>query len=418
MKVKRIGNIRLLSVPDNKFKNFKIAISFETPQGKEYATLNSLLFKVLAAGCEKYPTKKDINLALKKLYGSSMVSGSSRVKFSLCPTIEFDALSDRYCGENLLKSIFELLSEIIFKPLLKDGGFDGGVFNREKSVLSSEIAGLINDKRKYAVSRCLEITCGADPYGAPPNGDLDVLRDITPKRLYEHYEHLIGNTAVTIAAVGSFDEKALEDEVQTLQNKFGAGDISDGDILENLGKDEKITEESDITQGKLTMAFSTGVGTRGDFIGETVLNGLFGGGVSSKLFNVVREKMSLCYYASSVYYKYKGIILAQAGIDFGNFEKTAEAIKAQLVDIQNGSFTDEELENVKVGLVNSALAAPDDIDLLSAFYGAAVFDAEILSPTELAQKYMSVTREQIIELSRLIKLETTYFLCGGKEGRQ
>ncbi len=123
--------------------------------------------------------------------------------------------------------------------------------------------------------------------------------------------------------------------------------------------------------------------------------------------------MSLYGYPSSLYNKSKGLILAQAGIDFENYEKTSSAILAQLSDIQNGNFTDEEFENVKTGLINSALSLSDDIDMLLSYYCKTVFDREILSPKELAERYKSVEREQIISLSRLIKSETTYFLCGG-----
>ena len=416
MKIKRIGNIGLLSVPDNKFKNFKVAFSFATPQGKEYATKNSLLLKVLLSGCEKYPTKKDINIALKKLYGSSLTAENLKVGFNLCPTVEVDALCDKYCGENLLAKVFEFVSEILLKPLVKNNAFDYKTVEREKNVLASDIAGIINDKRKYALSKCLEITCGDDPYGAQSAGDLEVLKTITPESLYEHYGYIIKNTAVTVTAVGNFDGEALIKETENLQKYFGSGEIGDGDILKSSGAPKEIKEESDITQGKLVMSFTTGVGFSGDYTGETVLNGLFGGGVSSKLFNIVREKMSLCYYASSAYYKHKGLILAQAGIDFENYEKTAKAIAEQLSDIQNGKFTGEELENVKAGLINNALSSADDIDLLLSYYCRRIFDGVILSLEESAEGYRKVKREQIIDLSRLIKLETTYFLCGGGAG--
>ncbi|MBO4897742.1 MAG: insulinase family protein [Clostridia bacterium] len=416
MKIKKIGNIGLLSVPDSKFKNFKVALSFATLRGKEYATKNSLLLKVLLSGCEKYPTKKDINIALKKLYGSSISAANVKVRFNLCPKIEIDALCDKYCGENLLTKVFELISEIIFKPLVKNNAFDSEIFERERGVLASDIAGVINDKRQYALLKCLEITCGDDPYGATGVGDLEVLKTVSPESLYEHYKYIIKNTAVTVTAVGSFDEEALIREVQNIQNKFGSGKISDGDILKASAVAEEVKEKSDITQGKLVMAFTTDVGVSGDDTGESVLNGLFGGGVSSKLFNIVREKMSLCYYASSSYDKNKGIILAQAGIDFENYEKTTKAILDQLTDIQNGNFTDEEFENVKKGLINNAVSAADDIDLVAGYYNGVALDDEITTLPELAEKYGKVKREQIIKLSRLIKLKTTYFLCGGGAG--
>ena len=156
------------------------------------------------------------------------------------------------------------------------------------------------------------------------------------------------------------------------------------------------------------MAYATGELSGDDVYIESVMNAVFGGGVSSKLFNVVREKMSLCYYASSYVDKYKGLVLAQAGIDFDKYEKTVEAINMQLADVQKGNFTDTEFDNTVDEL-------SDDPDLLLGFYVNALSNDEIVTPEELREKYLSVNREQIIERARLMKEETVFFLCAPEE---
>ena len=72
----------------------------------------------------------------------------------------------------------------------------------------------------------------------------------------------------------------------------------------------------DVTQGKLCLGFTTPVTLQSqDCTAMQLLNQVYGGGMTSKLFLNVREKQSLCYSISSGYYGAKGILTVAAGID-------------------------------------------------------------------------------------------------------
>ncbi len=415
MNLKKCGNNTLLFVKDDKFKNFKISIAFKTPLDKKAATLNALMVKVLLDGCEKHQTKKEISMYLKKLYGSAMSANSIKKGFAFCPQFEIDAISEKFSGEGMLQKVVDIFEEIILNPLLENGTFKSEYVEREKKVLKNDIESAVNDKRKYAARRCLEITCGDNPYGIFELGDSAFCDEITPEMLYEHYKYIISSCAYTIVVVGNFDEKQMEEKLNAFCKKLGEGKNFKGNILPFSGEIKTVKEESDITQGKLSMCFKTGEVNKCDEYVWQVLNGLFGGGVSSKLFNNVREKMSLCYYASSTFNKNIGIIAANAGIDFEKFEKTRDAICTQLQDIAENSFTDDEFYNVKIGIVNNLKMASDDIDLLSNYYMYQLENEELVTPLEKAEKISAVKRELIPLLARQIKLETVYFLCGREE---
>ena len=84
-----------------------------------------------------------------------------------------------------------------------------------------------------------------------------------------------------------------------------------------------------------------------------VLNALYGGSANSRLFVNVREKMSLCYYASSMLDKLKGLMVVSSGVEFGDFDRAQEAILAQLDEIRQGKITDDELSAAVRFVVNS-----------------------------------------------------------------
>ena len=72
-----------------------------------------------------------------------------------------------------------------------------------------------------------------------------------------------------------------------------------------------------MTQGKLAMGFRTGIDAWDeDYPALMLLNAVYGGTTTSKLFLNVRERLSLCYYASSGLMKYKDVMLVSSGVEF------------------------------------------------------------------------------------------------------
>ena len=76
-----------------------------------------------------------------------------------------------------------------------------------------------------------------------------------------------------------------------------------------------------------------------------VYNGILGGGIHSKLFQNVREKASLAYYAFSRLEKFKGLMVISSGIEMKNKDKALEIILQQLEEIKKGNISDYEFES-------------------------------------------------------------------------
>lgn len=81
-----------------------------------------------------------------------------------------------------------------------------------------------------------------------------------------------------------------------------------------------VEEELPVSQGKLVIGFRLGECMEDpDIAALHVFNSVYGSGTSSKLFMNVRERLSLCYYASSIIDIHKGIMLVASGIEFEKF---------------------------------------------------------------------------------------------------
>ena len=172
-----------------------------------------------------------------------------------------------------------------------------------------------------------------------------------------------------------------------------------------------------MTQGKLALGFRTGgscVWTE-DFPALMVFNAVYGGTPTSKLFLNVREKLSLCYFASSTLEKCKGILLVSSGIEFGNYDKAKAEILAQLDNCRQGAIEDWEMVAARQAIISSLSAALDAQGRLEDFWlgqAAAGLEEE---PQALAQRIAAVTKEQVVAVANKLELDTIYFLKG-KEG--
>jgi len=81
---------------------------------------------------------------------------------------------------------------------------------------------------------------------------------------------------------------------------------------------------------------------------------MFGGSSNSKLFLNVREKLSLCYYASSLFHRQKGLITVSSGIEFDKYQTARDEILAQLEAVRRGEIEDWELEGARSTLLNAS----------------------------------------------------------------
>ena len=170
-----------------------------------------------------------------------------------------------------------------------------------------------------------------------------------------------------------------------------------------------MTEALDVTQGKLGMGFACG---SGDVPALLMGNTLFGGSSNSKLFMNVREKLSLCYYASSLYHRQKGIITVSSGIEFDKFQQAYDEILAQLEAVRKGDLEDWELEGARSTLLNAYASMGDSQGKLENFYLGQAATGQSETPEALAEQVRQVTAQRIFDAMSTVTLDTVYFLKG------
>lgn len=416
--------VYLTCIQTKKFKSSYWALRMVTPLEESTAALNALLPRVLRRGTASCPDQKQLSALLDDLYGGVIEPSTTKRGEVQCFGFAATFLDDGLVpdGTPLLDRAAGLMGDLLLHPATRNGRLKADYVDSERRNLIAEIRSEINEKRLYANKRLLEQMCEGEAYGVPRLGTLEQAEKINVKRLNDHYRQILPTVRLEAYYCGSAGPDRVEQAWREALMDLPRGRIDEMPYTRWRAEVEEVrrfTDHLDVTQGKLVMGFRTGT-TLGShrYPAAVVANALFGGTPTSKLFMNVREKLSLCYYASSMLDKHKGLMLIQSGVAFENFQRAEEEILAQLEAVRNGDFTEEELSAARKSVARAYRTAQDSQGAQEDYWLSQSMADVPVSPAELSLLLESVTREQVIEAANSWKLDSIYCLMGSEEGEE
>ncbi|HJG87765.1 pitrilysin family protein [Pseudoflavonifractor capillosus] len=417
-----LPGVYLTAVHTMKFKSSYMGIQLLTPLRAEHAAANALIPMVLRRGTERCPDMESLSAALDELYGGAVEPIVRKKGETQCVGFVASFLDDAYVpdGTPILECAAALLGEMLLTPARENGGFVSAYVERERANLVDRIRAQVNDKRQYAVLRLVQLMCQGEPYGVDRLGSEAKAAAITGEELWARYQDLLSGARVELYFSGSAPFERVEaafrgalaglkgrtaDTVSVCRNTLGGGEECPRSFEDAL----------DVTQGKLAMGLRTDIKvTDAEYPALMLFNAVFGGTTTSKLFLNVREKLSLCYYASSQVEKFKGLMLVSSGVEFDKREAAQSEILAQLEKCRRGEMEPWELEAARRSSVSGLRSLLDSQGRMEDFrLGLAVGGGD--GPEDLAAKLEQVTADQVAAAARRVRLDSIYFLKGKEE---
>ncbi len=409
-------HVQLRCFQDNRFKHGCLSVQFVRLMKQEEAACNALIPAVLLRGTEIHRDLRDITLKLDDLYGASVSALVRRIGDYQTTGFYCSFIEDRFAlsGDEILAPMVEFLEELLLQPVMEDGGFSKEFVESEKKNLISTIESEINDKRTYAAAQLLKTMCCADSFGLPRLGDRDSAQKMNHKNAYAHYQTILRESPVSLFYVGSAQPEQVASLLTKVFSKLNRAPRSlpaQTDFQDGGGCDKQ--EQMEVSQAKLCMGFVTPITNQSpDFAAMQVLNVLFGGGMTSKLFLNLREKMSLCYSIGSNYYGIKGIVTVGAGIDAKNEEISRKEILRQLELCKLGEISPEELTCAKEAILSGLRGVHDSPGAIENYYATHCLSGFPLNLQAHYAAVESVTPEQVAAAAKSLRLHTTYVLKG------
>jgi predicted Zn-dependent peptidase len=403
-----------------KFKTGLLSAQLVVPLDAARASAGALLPAVLRRGTARHGDILALSRALDLLYGAGLSFTVRKKGENQCLGFLASFIDDRFAlgGEKLLEPTAALLGEVLLRPATEGGVFRRDYVDGEKDNLIDAIRAVLDDKRDYADKRLLEEMCRLERYGVSRLGTEEAVAALDGAGLWDFYQQTLMTARVELFYCGSAEEARVEDALRRGVAALPHGARVSPAASVRVAAPEtprSITETMDVTQGKLSMGWRAATDDRHAMM---VANLIFGGYSNSRLFLNVREKLSLCYYASSGYHRSKGIVTVSSGVEFADEARAKSEIFAQLASIQSGELEPWELEGAK-GVLRSAVRSREDSgtrmeENLLGQAATGLWESE----EELLDALDAMTPERVAAAARSMTLDTVYFLKGEGEANE
>lgn len=410
--------VRLVSEQTDRFKTGRISVSMALPMDDKMAA-NSLLIYLLKRSCREYPDFSLLNGKLDELYGASLSASVSKSGEAQVLSLSLTFLDDRFAltDESIAEQCAKLLASMIFSPNCNNNSFGEENLAAEKRLLVQKIEEELNDKRTYAFNRCISYMCANEAYGKDKYGTAEEIENVKMQDVYSAWENLLSTAVFQITVVGSSNADDVAEIFAKEFEKLERTPVKPETVFYRRGGHfNRYEEKFPVNQGKLVIGFRAGMtNSRDNLAAITVMNDIFGMGTYSKLFMNVREKLSLCYYASSAVDTHKGLMFVSSGIAFDKLEEVKAEIFSQLEAVKRGEITEEELNSARSGIASDLRSIKDGQGELEGFYLANMLDGLELSPDELAELCENVSVEDVVAVANSVECDMIYFLTGSED---
>lgn len=303
-----------------------------------------------------------------------------------------------------LKEAIDILSDMYLNATIPEDEFV-----REKEVVIEEIRMYADEPDAVAMENLQSALFPNHPLGRPVAGSEQSLRPMSAKdlRRYIRSHYLPRDTVAVI--VGAFDSvkaiNLLQDAFAVMPTTAAASRRKTGDKLLFPPKSVITAAKPDLSQTQLAIGYRTfGIHDARIYAG-TVLDAILGRGMSSRLFQEVREKRGLSYDISSRmhYFGDTGMFVITAGVDPKKADTTIKIIDRELEKLKAKRVSASELKRIKEFLIGNFRLSHERITSKLFFYGNTLLSfGRLVTAEEQMEEVRRVTAEEIQTLAQAV----------------
>ena len=391
-KIKRLpSGLQLVFVPMKEQRTTTILVLVETGSKYETKTTNGIahfLEHMCFKGTTRRPNTQIISNELDSL----------GAEYNAFTSQEYTGYYAKVAAKQFPKAL-DLVADIYCDPLLSEEEIE-----REKGVIADEINMYEDVPMRKVSDLFMEVLYGDQPAGWSITGKKETIRTFTQKDFLEYRKSHYVPEATTVVISGNFDAIKAEQFIKQKFNGFLSGKkkgkkkVNDKQNAPQLKLQYK---ESDQTH--LILGFRSFPIKHKNNSALMVMSAILGGGMSSRLFQKIRNELGLGYYvhASNDAYTDHGVFAASAGVDNTRIDEVIPALLAEFARLRDELVSDEELQKVKDMIAGRLVLGLESSDEMGQFYGfQQILKGEMLAPEEIIKKMNAVTAKDIRALAK------------------
>ena len=413
-------SFNIYTVKTNRFKTVQMEIMFTEEVKKEDLLVKTFLADLMTDCSKNYKTRKEVVKKLEELYQASFYGITNKVGNIVMTTFAFNFLNPSFVKDKkYLDKVLELPFDMIMNPFINAQEFDIKNFSIVKNRLYDEILSVNEDISRVSMKKALSNLDEDSPSSYGVLGTIEELEAITPKRLADAYNNLINKNKCDIFIVGNLD---MDRVANIIFKSFKNPVIKTSDYKlyvnnKEFKKLKRVKESSKFLETNLVNIYK--IDNLSIKEKNTIMHFynylLGGGGLNTKLYQLLREKNSLCYGIKSMYLKYDNLLIIQTSINKDNVNKAQKLINQAFKEMKIGEFSDSELTNARENFIFSLnLAMDNPAGILNNYVFNVLDDLPLIE--ERIDLIKDVTKEEIVNISNKIKPMISFVLEGEQDG--
>lgn len=299
----------------------------------------------------------------------------------------------------------------VIADMVTSARLDRDELETERGVILEELAMNDDDPSDVVHERFATVVLGDHPLGRPIGGTPDTIRAVPRDAVWEHYRQHYRPDTLVVTAAGNVDHDALAAQVARALAD-GGWDLADGvapaarrgssEALPVTAGASEVTVHRTTEQGNVIVGGTGLTATDPRRFTLSVLNAVLGGGMSSRLFQEIREKRGLAYstYSFASGHADTGVFGLYAGCAPAKIDEVTELMVAELERLADGGITDAELRR-SVGQLSGSLVLglEDSGSRMSRLGKSELVHGELLSTQESLDRVRAVTARDVQELA-------------------
>lgn len=298
----------------------------------------------------------------------------------------------------------------ILLDMLTGSRFDQEEMDKERKVICEEIKMVKDSPDDDVYDTISELVASGNPLGRSILGTPESLAGIDRAKLTAYYSKKYARDSIVIAVAGNFDEERIaelfESRLTSLREKKVTQDFTLKPYRQSF--DVKVR---DIEQTHICLA-TPGISMADDkYYAFVLMNSIFGGSMSSRLFQNIREEKGLAYTVCSmnVFSSYTGFFSIYAGVAHDKAEATLDAVRHELEMLKKDGVTAEELSMAKEQVKSSYIFGLENINsrMFSIGKNKLLLD-RVYSPEEVLSEFDKVTQDDIKQAAEMIGDYSSY----------
>jgi predicted Zn-dependent peptidase len=347
------------------------------------AGISHFIEHMLFKGAQKYPSARHISEAIEGVGGI----------FNASTGKELTSYTARVPGEHLL-AVLDVLADMVRHPL-----FDPLEIEKERSVILEELSSTRDDPQEWVSLLIDEAIWPRLPLGRDDAGSVETVAKITRRQMLDYLDENYRPNSLIISVAGNIDPTKISAAVESLFGEWQPHDrkswtecqppIDASPVI----LVEKETEQVNLCLGTLGIAYSSP-----DYYTLMLINAILGDGMSSRLFQAVREEQGLAYDIGSYFNSFAetGSFVVSAGVDPSQVEPAIQAIMCELTRICKTPVRVDELDRVKTYIKGGIVLGLEGTHQVSSWLGSQEsLRGKIFDINEIIAKVEAVTPSDI-----------------------